>query len=385
MSMAFQYISPPDVGPTFGRYNKGLRAGNRIFLSGQVPWDGDGNVVGAGDIEAQARQVYRNTGRILEEGGASFPDVVMTRTYTTNVLHRPAISDARRANGMTESTNTLAVISSLVDPYFALEISGVAYVDTPLERISPETVHRTVGTYVHAVRAEETLYVAGQIALDRDGNLVGPGDIEAQAEQTVQNLVRVLEAGGASPDSVVYVMIYVTNPLFIDAVRAARRKHGLTGCASTLIVIPSLAQAEFLVEIEAVAVVGMEREVIRPQGVHDVSARYEHAVRYGNMLYLSGQVAADTEGNLVGPGDASAQARQLYKNMAGVLEAAGASFSDVVSTATFMTNVQHRPKINEVRTASGLSHATNTSVVVSALASPGYLLEVEAIAVLGES
>jgi enamine deaminase RidA (YjgF/YER057c/UK114 family) len=382
--MAFQYLSPSDVGPTFGRYNKGLRAGNRIFLSGQVPWDGDGNVVGAGDVDVQAKQVFRNMGRILEEGGGSFTDIAMTRTYTTNVLHRPVIGDTRRANGLTESTNTLAVVNSLVEPAFALEISGVAYVDTPLERISPETVHRTVGTYVHAVRANETLYVAGQIALDRDGNLVGPGDIETQAEQTAQNLVRVLEAGGASPDSVVYLMIYVTNPLFIDAVRAARRKHGLAGCASTLIVIPSLAQAEFLVEIEAIAVVGAEKQVIRPEDVHDVSARYEHAVRFGDTLYLSGQVSADLDGNLVGPGDASAQARQLYDNMGKVLKAAGTSFADVVNTTTYMTNVQHRPKVNEVRTASGLSHATNTSVVISALASPGYLLEVEAIAVLGD-
>jgi 2-iminobutanoate/2-iminopropanoate deaminase len=382
--MARQFISPPDVGPTFGRYNKGLRAGNRIFLSGQVPWDGDGNVVGAGDFRAQAAQVMRNTGRVLEEGGGSFGDVAMTRVFTTNVMLRDIIADARTSNDLANSTATLAQVNNLVDPYFMLEMSGIAHAGGERTIISPDNVHPTRWPYVHGVRVDDTLYMSGQIAVDPRGDLVGQGDAEAQADQAAQNVVRVLEAAGATPDDLVYVMLYITNPAYIPAVRAARQKYGLTGCPSTLVVIPSLARADYMVEIEGIAVIGTEKTVIRPDDVHDVSARYEHAIVTGDTIYCAGQVSADPDGNIVGVGDAEAQARQLYENMSRVLKAAGGSLNDVVSTTTYMTNIQHRQAVNQARAEYGVTDATNTSIVISALAMPEYLLEVEAIAVVGD-
>jgi enamine deaminase RidA (YjgF/YER057c/UK114 family) len=179
-------------------------------------------------------------------------------------------------------------------------------------------------------------------------------------------------------------MLYVTNPMYIPAVRAARQKYGLTGCPSTLVVIPSLATGDYLVEIEGIAVIGTEKTVIRPDDVHDVSARYEHAIVTGNTVYCAGQVSADLEGHVIGIGDAEAQARQLYENMSRVLKAAGASMSDIVSTTTLMTNIQYRQAVNQVRGEFGVTDATNTSIVISALAMPEYLLEVEAIAVVGD-
>lgn len=382
--MPRQYLSPPEVGPTFGRYNKGIRVGDRIFLSGQVPWDEDGAIVGPGDINAQAGQVMRNTGLVLEAGGGSFPDLAMTRVYTTNVQHRDVLAQVRQANEIADTTATLVEVNGLVDPYFMTEMSGIAHLGGDRRVIAPDDVHPVGWPYVHGVRVDDTIYAAGQIALDPAGNLVGPGDPEAQADQAARNLVRVLEAAGGSPDDLVYVMLYVTNPAYIPAIREARQKHGLTGCTSTLVVIPSLATADFLIEIEAIAVTGTEKRVIRPSDVHDVSQRYEHAVVAGNTVYLAGQIAVDPSGNLVGPGDADAQAKQLYENMSRVLAASGASFDDVVSTTTYMTNIQHRQAVNQARADYGLTHATNTSVVISALAQPDFLLEVEAIAVVDD-
>lgn len=381
--MPHQYISPPDVGPTFGRYNKGLRAGNRIFLSGQVPWDADGNVVGAGNIDAQAGQVMRNTGRILEEAGGSFSDIAMTRVYTTNVQFRDVLGDARNANDLSQSTSTLAEVEGLVDPYFMFEMSAIAHVGGERRVIQPETISRPSWPFVPGVQVDETLYISGQIARDESGDLVGQGDPEAQADQAARNLTRVLEAAGGTPDDLVYVMLYLTHPDYIPAVRAARQKYGLSGCPSTLVVIPSLATADFLIEIEAIAVIGGEKRVIRPADVHDVSDRYEHAVVAGDTIYLAGQVALDPDGNLVGRGDAGAQARQLYENMSRVLNACGASLDDVVNTTTYMTSIQHRQAVNQARTDYGVTGATNTSVVISSLATPELLLEVEAIAVTG--
>jgi enamine deaminase RidA (YjgF/YER057c/UK114 family) len=382
--MPHQYINPPNAGPTYGRYSKAVRAGNRIYMAGQVPIDANGDLVGAGDIEPQSAAVLRNAGRVLEDAGASFENLAMARLYTTNVAHIDTLAEGRNANNLSGTPATLTEVKGLINPYMMLEMSGIAYTSGDRKIIASDKVHPTRWPYVHGVQVDDTLYLSGQIALDPSRNLVGPGDIEAQADQAAQNLVRHLEAAGGTADDVVYTCLYVTNPAYIPAVRAARQTYGLTNCTSTLVVIPSLATADYLVEIEAIAVIGTEKKIIRPSDVHEVTPRYEHAVVVGDTVYLAGQIALDSDGNLVGPGDAEAQARQLYANMGRVLAASGATFNDVVSMTVYMTNLQHREGHNKVRGELGITTPANTSVVISALAQPEFLLEVEAIAVLGD-
>lgn len=122
--------------------------------------------------------------------------------------------------------------------------------------VQPGTVHPTVG-YSHAVVSEGKLvHVSGQVAFDRERKLVGPGDIAAQAEQTYQNLKAVLEAAGSGLDRIVKMVVYITDPRFVEAVRAARGKYLREPFpASTLVVVSGLAVPELLVEIEATATV----------------------------------------------------------------------------------------------------------------------------------
>jgi reactive intermediate/imine deaminase len=127
----------------------------------------------------------------------------------------------------------------------------------PRTVIAPSTMHQAVG-YSHAVRAGNTLYIAGQVAVDPEGNIAGAGDIEAQAAQVWRNLRTVLEAAGGSLDDIVKLTTFVTDLSYRRAVGAARDAafpHGRYP-ASTFVVIQSLARPELLVEIEAIAVLG---------------------------------------------------------------------------------------------------------------------------------
>jgi 2-iminobutanoate/2-iminopropanoate deaminase len=383
-SMARQLINPAETGPVSGFYSKGVQIGNRVFVSGQVARGEGSDIVGAGDLDQQLDKTFGNIESVLREAGGSMDHMAMTRTHVTSVQYRNLVGDARRARGFTGATSTLAVVNSLADPRLLVEIGGIAHVGGDWKVFNPDTVPQTPGSYNQGVQIDDTLYVAGQIALDAQGNLVGRGDPVAQADQAAQNVVRVIESAGGSADDVVYICLYVTNPAYIDAVRSARQKYGLVGCPSTLVVIPSLATADYLVEIEAIAVIGTEKTIIRPDNVHTVSPRYEHAVVAGDTVYLAGQVSADVDGNIVGKGDAEAQARQLFENMANVLHAAGAGLDDVVSTTTYLTNLQHRDAVNRVREEIGLTAAASTGLVISALALPDYVVEVEAIAVVDD-
>ena len=109
---------------------------------------------------------------------------------------------------------------------------------------------------------------------------------------------------------------------------------------------------------------------------------YSPAVRAGNLVYVSGQLALDANDKLVGVGDCRAQARQCFKNMEAVLQAGGVSMSAVVKITAFLTKLEDFPLYAEVRgqvfTQDGPASST---VVVTALAVQGCLVEVEAVAV----
>ncbi len=126
----------------------------------------------------------------------------------------------------------------------------------------------------------------------------------------------------------------------------------------------------------------MANEILRPDTVHKTTG-YSHAVRAGNTLYISGQVAQDRDGNLIGRSDIAAQAAQVFANLKAVVEAAGGSMSDIVKLTTFATSLAYRPAIAEARGEYWQSDwPASTFVVISSLAQPDFLVEIEAIAVL---
>jgi 2-iminobutanoate/2-iminopropanoate deaminase len=125
------------------------------------------------------------------------------------------------------------------------------------------------------------------------------------------------------------------------------------------------------------------REEYRVEGLPEPFSHYTDAVRAGNLLFVSGCVALDGAGRLVGEGDVVAQARQVFENIGLCLAAAGASFADVVKVTTFLTDISDRGRINPVRQEFfGDARPASTLVEVSALVLPEFLIEVEAVAVI---
>ena len=112
---------------------------------------------------------------------------------------------------------------------------------------------------------------------------------------------------------------------------------------------------------------------------------YSHAVAAsGRLVAVAGQVAMDEHGELVGEGDAAAQAEQAFENLGLALAAAGAEFTDVVKLGIFVTDISILPTIREVRDrhVDVERPPASTAVQVVALFRPGYLLEIEAFAVV---
>lgn len=134
-----------------------------------------------------------------------------------------------------------------------LAVSTTAAGQSAIQRINPEGMTNPSG-YRHVVRVGDTLYLAGQVALDASGNLVGGSDMVAQTRQVLENMKRVLASQGADFSHVVKINIFTTD---IDAFRTAGQVRaeylGEHPPASTLVQIERLARPEFLLEIEAIA------------------------------------------------------------------------------------------------------------------------------------
>lgn len=122
-----------------------------------------------------------------------------------------------------------------------------------------------------------------------------------------------------------------------------------------------------------------ERTPILPSGLTSNPA-FSPAVQVGELLFVSGQVAQDNNGSIVGAGDCEAQTRQVMSRIQTIAAAAGASMQDVVKITTFLTDIANYPAFSKVRSETfPSSPPASSTVIVAGLVRPEYLVEVEAV------
>ena len=125
---------------------------------------------------------------------------------------------------------------------------------------NPPTLCKTTGwTHVVTTSGGKTIHISGQTAIDAAGNVVGKGDLKRQTEQTFENLRLALEAAGATWQDVIATRLYVVNlkPEDVPIIREVRSRYVSAEYppASTLVGVAALVGADWLIEIEATAVV----------------------------------------------------------------------------------------------------------------------------------
>ncbi len=121
------------------------------------------------------------------------------------------------------------------------------------EPLEPQGIYRPA-TYAHAMRAGDTLYVAGQVSRDEAGNLVAPNDAAGQAEQVFKNLAAVLNAAGLGFEHIVKITTYLTHPADASVVAERRlRALGNHRPPHTGLIVAGLGAPEVRVEVEVIA------------------------------------------------------------------------------------------------------------------------------------
>lgn len=134
----------------------------------------------------------------------------------------------------------------------------------------------------------------------------------------------------------------------------------------------------------------LQRITLNPAVAPKPLGAYSHAVKVtpGSLLYIAGQVAVDSDGNLVGRGDAAAQTRQAFKNIGHILSGAGANFGQVVEFTTYLVGRNAIQPFIAARTQlfPGLfpngDYPPNTLLIVNGLVREEFLVEIQAVAAL---
>lgn len=134
----------------------------------------------------------------------------------------------------------------------------------------------------------------------------------------------------------------------------------------------------------------MSVKLVHPEGVNRVDVHHQVAdTRGSRTVYLAGQVSWDTEGNLVGAGDVAAQAERAYLNIAAALDSVGATVADLAKVTVYVVDLDEEKAgqfvVGRERAAAALGvelRQPSTWIGVTSLAAPGYLVEVDAVAVL---
>jgi 2-iminobutanoate/2-iminopropanoate deaminase len=126
----------------------------------------------------------------------------------------------------------------------------------------------------------------------------------------------------------------------------------------------------------------MDVQIIQPEGVF-TSPAYAQVARFGDLLFVSGQTPRNIDGSTAAPGDIRGQAEKVFENLQAVLEACGSGLDRVGKLTVYMTSYEYRGAISEVRArffAPVGRPCASTTVVVSGLMSPEWMVEIEAVA-----
>jgi len=125
--------NPSTLPPPSGRFSQivKVRANTLLFIAGQTASDKDGNIVGVGDLKAQAEQAFQNLKAALAAEDATFDDLVKMNTYVTDIKEYRSVVRGVRDKYITKDppVGTLVEVSSLARPDLLIEIEGVAVLD----------------------------------------------------------------------------------------------------------------------------------------------------------------------------------------------------------------------------------------------------------------
>lgn len=378
-----QTVQSENVPTPLANYTQAARAGQFLFLAGQIASDYKTGVppearrdpdfpAYGSDIERQTRYILNNIQAVLEAGGTSFDNVVKAQVFMQDWRHFDGLDRVWRAffgNNPPPRTTIQMGNPALLVPGTLVEIDLIALV--PDSGVKKEVIRvpglpLPIANYTPCVRAGQFVFAAGQVATDFKTGVAEAAkvpaafpyygsNIERQTRFTLENLKKTFEAAGSSLDNVVKAQVFLTSLALFDQFDDVWQEYFPTPPPRTTVECGALLIPDCLIEIDLIGIVpgdGVQKEVITAADCPVPLANYSQAVQAGPYVFLAGQLASDWKHGVapearVDPNfkwygsDIHKQTEYVLRNCEQVLKAAGSSLDNVVKAQVFHTDLNN--------------------------------------------
>ena len=384
-----------------------VRAGNLIFVGGQMSLDEQGRVVGS-DVTTQARNAFETMKRVLADAGATMADVVKHNVFFhcdgDEAVITKFMEDLNqvRLNYFSAPGPTTTEIRVGLDREGALIlVDAWAIVGVEKQRLRP-TGHWNWNKelpFSHGWKVGDMIFIGGQRSLDQNGRLAGAGDIEVQTDNAFRNLDRMLKEAGGSRNNLMRQNTYyrflgqgreVTN--YWEKMTNVRRRYmSVPSAAGAGVRILGFPQSEELIQVEGIGVLGEKKQRLQPENHWDWSipnTQFTQGWQIGNLAFIGGQISADNKARAVGK-NIETQCRNVFKFIKSTLREAGLDESDVAKLYIYYYAPDDWAQIAEAKaTIADVQREfypepgpASTAVRVCGFAFEDLLIEIEAMAV----
>jgi enamine deaminase RidA (YjgF/YER057c/UK114 family) len=386
---------------------QGVKAGNLIYVGGQMSLDANGNIAGD-DIKTQARNAFEAVRRVLAEAGATMRDVVKHNVFFSCDGDDAAVAqfldelDEVRLDYFSDPGPTTTEVRCGLEREGALIlVDAWAVVGAEKERLMPagHWNWKKELPFSHGWKVGDMIFVGGQRSFDQDGNLIGEGDIEIQTAETFRNLETVLQAGGGDRNNLMRQNTFfrffgegrdVTD--YWEKMTAVRRQYmSVPSAAGAGLRIQGFPDSRELIQVEGIGVLGDDKTRLNPENHWDWSIEgneFTQGWRIGEMVFVGGQISADNKAKAVGD-DMETQTRHVFNFIRKVLNMAGLDESDVAKLYIYYHAEGDAEKIAATKAVIDAVQREfypapgpcATSIRVAGFAFEDLLIEIEAMAV----
>lgn len=385
-----------------------MRSGDIVFVGGQMSLDVNGRAVGA-DVTTQARNAFEALKRTLAEAGASMADVVKHTVFFVCDGDDAAIAkfiaelDAVRTQYFAAPGPTTAEVRCGLDVEGALlMIDAWAVVGGRREVLSPpgHWTWKKPGPFSHGLKVGDMIFVGAERPLDRNGELMGVGDIEVQTDEAFRNLNTMLAAGGGANTSLMrqntYFRFFGEGPDvtgFWEKMTNVRRRYmSSPSAAGAGLRMTGFETGEELIQVEGIGVLGEDKQRLQPANHWDWSIEgnnFTQGWKIGRLAFIGGQISADSDAKAVGKDDIAAQTRNVFAFIRRTLAEGGLDESDVAKLYIYYYGGEDWDEIARSRRIIadiqaelyGTPGPAVTAVRVTGFAFEDLLIEIEAMAV----
>lgn len=403
--MKLEFFTPPGHRGGASQGTQVAKAGNLIFVGGQMSLDDKGKVAGV-DIATQARNTFEALKRVLAAAGAKMSDVVKHNVYFV-------CEDSKISEFMTELDRVRADYFSSPGPTtteirVGLEKEGAlilvdawAVLGGDKRQLMPANHWNwsKPTPFSHGWQVGDLLFVGGQRSLDVNGKPVGQGDIEVQTANVFRNLETVFQEAGGNRDNLMRQNTYYrfrgegreVTEYWEKMTHVRRRYMSVPSAAGAGLRITGFPTNDELIQVEGIGVLSGNRQRLMPADHWDWSIpdnKFTQGWKAGGLVFVGGQISADAKARAVGP-DLATQTRNVFHFIRKVLHEAGLEEKDVAKLYTYYYGGESWGDIErssaEVRKIQGEFYPSpgpaSTAVRVTGFAYENLLIEIEAVAV----